>query len=189
MSAKLVIFDVFVDQGLTYVLALEFVKGHYRHHPIEYQASVTEILGKAVAMYSSRVRVIKNERLRIEGIKNGISDPVCELRKAAATSTGFQRFSLAPADNLSSSLMEYCEDKNVGSMPNDGKEGLIHLPSPPSINAYGVLGQILYDVCVPKNVEGWDTSSNSNSNNVGSFSGIRRHAPFNPMKRIRRSRL
>jgi hypothetical protein len=30
------------------------------------------------------------------------------------------------------------------------------MPSVESLSLNGVLGQVLYDVCVPKNVEGWD---------------------------------
>ncbi|KAF7830641.1 DUF829 domain protein [Senna tora] len=163
--------------------------GHYRLHPIEYKASVSEILGKAVAIYSRRVRLTGNERLGIEGIKDGISDPIQELRKAAATSTSFQGFSLARTDHLSPSSMEYWEDKDVGSMPDEGKQGLIPLPIRPSIIAHGVLGQTLFDVCVPENVEGWDMSSNSNHVRSFSVSGTKKQAPFNPMKCIRRSRL
>ena len=103
------------------------------------------------------------------------------------TSTSFQGFTLAPSDNPSPSSMEYYEGKDVSSIPDERKEGFIQLPSRSSINAHGVLGQMLFDVCVPRNVEDWDIRSNSK--NAGLLAGTRRHAPFNPIKCIRRSRL
>ncbi|PON79310.1 Alpha/Beta hydrolase fold containing protein [Trema orientale] len=113
---------------------------HYRHYRIDYEAAVTELLGKATAIYSQRIR-------RLEG-------------------------------------------RDVGSMQDERRqEGLIHLPNPPtSINAHGVLGQILFDVCIPKNVEGWDIRS-SDSLNRCSFTSTWRRNPFNPIKCIRHSRL
>ncbi|OIV96358.1 hypothetical protein TanjilG_09785 [Lupinus angustifolius] len=160
--------------------------GHYRHHPIEYKAAVTEILGKAVAIHSHKNRRIGDEKLGIEGTKDEITDPFSEPWKAAMTSTSFQGFALAPTDNLSPSSMEY-DGKDVGSITDERKEGFVHLPSRPSINAHGVLSQILFDVCVPKNVEDWDIRLNSK--NAQLLAGTRRHAPFNPIKCIRRSRL
>lgn len=83
--------------------------------------------------------------------------------------------------------MNYYEGRDVGSVPDERKEGLVHLPSRPGINAHGVLGQVLFDICVPKNVEDWDIKSNSK--NARPFAGTRRHGHFNPMKCMRRSRL
>ncbi|CAL5204660.1 unnamed protein product [Lathyrus oleraceus] len=161
--------------------------GHFRHHPDEYEAAINEILGKAVAIYSHKNRRIEDENLGIEGIRDEITDPFSELRKAATTSTSFQGFVVAPSDNLSPSSLEYYDGKDVGSIADERKGSFIHLPSRPSINANGVLGQILFDVCVPKTVEDWDVRSNSK--NVGLLSTTKRHTPFNPIKCIRRSRL
>ncbi|KAK4274704.1 hypothetical protein QN277_017891 [Acacia crassicarpa] len=160
--------------------------GHYRHHPIDYKAAVTEILGKAAAIYISRKKPTRDERMGIEGTKDEILDPISNFRKAAMTSTSFQGFAVASDDSLSGS-MNYYEGKGVGSVPDERKERLIHLPSRPGINAYGVLGQALFDICVPTDVEDWDIKSNSKISR--SFAGSRRHASFNPIKCIRRSRL
>ena len=92
----------------------------------------------------------------MEGTKDEITDPFSGLRKATMSSTSFQGFALAPSDNLSSSSTEYYVGKGVGTIADERKGGFIHLPSRPSINANGVLGQILFDVCVPKNVEECD---------------------------------
>ncbi|KAK2391682.1 alpha/beta-Hydrolases superfamily protein [Trifolium repens] len=161
--------------------------GHFRHHPDEYEAAITEILGKAVAIYRHKNRIIvEEEKLGIEGTRDEITNRFSELRKAATTSTSFQGFAVAPSENSPSS-MEYYDGKDVGSVTDERKGSFIHLPSRPSINANGVLGQILFDVCVPKTVEDWDVRSNAK--NAGLLSGTRRHAPFNPIKCIRRSRL
>ncbi|RDX67409.1 hypothetical protein CR513_53723, partial [Mucuna pruriens] len=158
--------------------------GHFRHHPNDYKAATIEILGKAVAIYRDKNRRIEDEKLGIEGTKDEITDPFCELRKAATTSTSFQGFALAPGDSSSSSSMEYYVGKDVGAIADERKGGFIRLPSRSSINAHGVLGQILFDVCVPKNVEDWDIRSNSKN---ALLAGTRKHVPFNPIKCIRRS--
>ncbi|KAJ7958141.1 Transmembrane 53 [Quillaja saponaria] len=162
--------------------------GHYQHHPIDYKDNVSDILGKAVAIYSQRIGQLEGERIGIEGAEDEILDPICELRKTAVGSTSFQGFALAPSDNFLRSSMEYCEGKDIGSMQDSHREDLIHLPNQTSINARGVLGQILFDVCVPKNVEEWDIRSSS-SFNSRPLAATRRHAPFIPIKCMRRSRL
>jgi len=98
------------------------------------------------------------------------------------TSTSFQGFALAPSD----SSTEYYVGKDIGTIADERKGGYIHLPNPPSINAHGFLSQILFDVCVPKNVEDWDIRSNSKN---ALSPGTRKHVPFNPIKCMRRSRL
>ncbi|KAJ1397408.1 hypothetical protein SESBI_31841 [Sesbania bispinosa] len=146
--------------------------GHFRHHPADYKAAITEILGKAVAIYCNKNKRIEDEKLGIEGTEDEITDPFSELRKAAMTSTSFQGFALAPSENLSPSSMEYYDGKDVGSITDERKRSFIRLPSRPSINAHGVLGQVLFDVCVPRNVEDWDIRSNSKNARVlgGGFS-------------------
>ncbi|CAA3028107.1 Hypothetical predicted protein [Olea europaea subsp. europaea] len=56
-------------------------------------------------------------------------------------------------------LEEYHEGRDFGSVQDERKEPYIRLSSLPSISAHGVLGQFLFDVCVPKNVEDWDLKS------------------------------
>lgn len=163
------------------------MSGHFRHHADEYEAATAEILGKAVAIYRHKNRRIEDEKLGIEGTRDVITDPFSELRKAAATSTSFQGFAVAPSENLSPSSVEFYDGKDVSSVADEQKGSFIHLPSRPSINANGVLGQILFDVCVPKTVEDWDVRSNSKNAQI--IFGTRKHTPFNPIKCIRRSRL
>ncbi|XP_010275590.1 PREDICTED: transmembrane protein 53-like isoform X1 [Nelumbo nucifera] len=162
--------------------------GHYRHYPTDYKAAVTELLGKAALVYSRRIQQLEGERMGVEGLHDGISKSICTPRKAAASSSqSLSRVAIGPSDHsFFPSSVEYQEGRDVGSLQDEQKEGLIHVQNPPSINAYGVLGQILFDVCVPKNIEGWDIRSGSLN---GQPPSAGRHVAFNPIKCIRRSRL
>ncbi|KAJ9166211.1 hypothetical protein P3X46_020993 [Hevea brasiliensis] len=164
--------------------------GHYRVYPIDYKAAVTELLGKAAAVYSQRTQRLGGERLVVEGTHDEVSEPIGDLRKAVASpNKSFLGVPIQPSDHFCMpSSVGYHEGRDVGSLQDEHKEGVIHLHSPPSINAHGVLGQILFDVCVPKNVEDWDVRS-STSLSSRQYTSTRRHAPFNPIKCIRRSRL
>lgn len=173
------------------VTGLVVVTGHFKHYPIDYKAAVTELLGKAAGVYSHGFGKREGERMCVEPRDEEIIEPLHSLRKAAASSNGFQDTSLVLGDqSLLPSLMDYYEGRDVGALQDERREGVIHLSSPslPCINAHGVLGQILYDVCVPKNVEGWDIGS-SDSFKKGRFTSTRRHTHFNPIKCILRSRL
>ncbi|XP_052203226.1 uncharacterized protein LOC127808693 isoform X2 [Diospyros lotus] len=169
--------------------------GHYRHYPIDYKAAVTELLGKAAVIYSHRIRQLEGEGMGFEGTQNEITEPFFKLKRAATNSNKIQRVALEVNDPfLAPSSQEYHEDRAIGSVQDENKEGLIHMPSSPGINAHGVLGQILFDVCVPKNVEDWDIRS-SPSLKGPPFGASRWHFPPNPIKCrnaikcIRRSRL
>ncbi|GMP81064.1 hypothetical protein CsSME_00035906 [Camellia sinensis var. sinensis] len=163
--------------------------GHYQHYAIDYKAAVTELLGKAAVIYSNRIRQLEGEGMGFEGTQDEISEPFYKLKKAAMTSNqSFQRVALELNDHFFvPSSVEYHEDRDIGSMQDAHKEGLIRVSSPPRINADGVLGQILFDVCIPKNVEGWDLRSSPLSSRWHShFNPIK---CMNPIKCIRRSRL
>ncbi|KAI3460244.1 hypothetical protein Pfo_016907 [Paulownia fortunei] len=164
--------------------------GHFRHYPEDYRAAVTELLGKAAVIYSQRIRQLEGEKMGMEGTHDEISDPFCNLRKAAAESNlSFQRSAVDLNDHFFvPSSVEYHEDSDVGSVQDEHKGRYIPLSSPPKISAHGVLGQFLFDACVPKNVEDWDLRS-SPSLRRAPFTSGRRHSPFNPIKCIRRSRL
>lgn len=151
---------------------------------------MTELLGKAAAIYSQRIQQLEGERMGLEGTHDENSEMICDLRKPSVSpDQSFRGVTIAPSDHFfMPSSVEYYEGRDGGSWEGEHKEGLVHLPSPPSINAHGVLGQILFDVCVPKNVEGWDIRSSS-SLNKRQCTSTRRHSPFNPIKCILRSRM
>lgn len=164
--------------------------GHFRHHPEEYSASVTELLTKASITYSQRIRQLEGEKMGMEGGHDEISYPFNGLRKAAAVSRdSLHRVNLDLNDYFHvPSSVEYHEDRAVGSIPDESKGRYIPLSSPPKISAHGVLGQFLFDACVPKNVEDWDLRF-SPSMRSAAFASGRRSSAFNPIKCILRSRL
>lgn len=164
--------------------------GHYRHYPVDYKAAVTEFLGKAATVYSQRIRRLEGEGMGIEGSQNENPERVEDLRKAMKKSNNFHGITPGASEvYLAPSSMECYDGKDVGSVQDERKEDLIHLRSPPSINAHGVLGQILFDACVPRDVEDWDIRSSSSIVPLFPSSRRQRHTPFNPIKCIRRSRL
>ncbi|CAK9317167.1 unnamed protein product [Citrullus colocynthis] len=162
--------------------------GHYLHFPNEYRAAVTELLGKAAGVYCQRTR--PDEEVTAVGKMNGDScNTTPEVRKSASPSSSFQEPALAPNDHLLfSSTMDGFDYRVIGSMRDEHMEGVMQLSNSPSTIPHGVLGQILYDVSVPKNVEDWDIGSSSSSNGV-LREHTRRHTSFNPIKLMRRSRL
>ncbi|KAL8261154.1 hypothetical protein R6Q59_025203 [Mikania micrantha] len=158
--------------------------GHYRLHPDEYKSAVTDLLTKAMYVYSQKTQV--------SGSHNQTSEPLNHLREAVSSSNQYQSFHRIPLD-LSDHFVvpgsvEYHEGQDVGSVHNATKERFIPRSTPPEVNAHGILGQILFDICVPKNVEDWDLRLSSTSSSY-TFASGRRHSHFNPMKCIRRSRL
>ncbi|KAL0438696.1 UNVERIFIED_CONTAM: hypothetical protein Slati_2352600 [Sesamum latifolium] len=165
--------------------------GHFRHYPEEYRAAVTELLQKAAVIYSQRIRQLEGEKMGMEGAHDEISDPFSNLRKAAAKSSqSLQRIDLDSSDHFyMPTSLECHEDRDVGSVQDERKEHYIPLPGPPKISAHGVLGQFLFDACIPKNVEDWDLRSSPSMRRGVPFAPGRRHSAFNPMKCIRRSRL
>ncbi|XP_057766292.1 uncharacterized protein LOC130986782 isoform X1 [Salvia miltiorrhiza] len=164
--------------------------GHFRHHPEEYSTAVTELLRKAAITYSQRIRQLEGEKMGMEGGNDEISDPFNSLRKAATVSReNLHRVNLDLNDYFHvPSSVEYHEDRDVGSVPDESKGRYIPVSSPPKMSAHGVLGQFLFDVCVPKNVEDWDLRFSPSTRSAAVASG-RRSSPFNPIKCILRSRL
>ncbi|CAL9747897.1 unnamed protein product [Musa acuminata subsp. burmannicoides] len=155
--------------------------GHYKFHASDYRAGVFELVGKAAMIYAQR-------RLQSQGLEGpSISESVCNLHKAAASSSeSLRRVATDPSDHFFlPSSMEYEDKKDT----NLQKGELFHTQNMPSINAHGVLGQILFDICVPKNIEGWDIKPSTSLNGRQTFAVARRHGLFYPMKCIRRSRL
>lgn len=161
--------------------------GHYREHPVEYEAAVKDLLGKASMVYSKRFQMLKGEQLVLEGAHNASSEPFSQLRKAGAASK--EVLGRVPV-GLTSQLVLPCSPEDfkaegVGSLSDGKKRGLLQLAShPPSFNANGIMGEIPFDVCVSKVVEDWDIRPS------GSLKPLtRRHTCLNPIKYIRRSRL
>ncbi|XP_010547842.1 PREDICTED: uncharacterized protein LOC104819463 [Tarenaya hassleriana] len=165
--------------------------GHYRHHQVDYKASVSELLSKAASIYSRKSRNLDEEtKMGIEETHyGGTSEPIQSLRKATSgLHSSFNGTPLITTDHfiVPSSVGYYVGQDGGGSSVHDvHKEGLIRFPSPRTdiLNPHGVLGRILFDVDIPKNVEEWDLKSSDSGH------PRRRPATFNPMRCMRRSRL
>uniref|UniRef100_A0A2P2IP63 Uncharacterized protein n=1 Tax=Rhizophora mucronata TaxID=61149 RepID=A0A2P2IP63_RHIMU len=159
--------------------------GHYQNYPIQYRAAVTNLLEKASSVYLQRIQQLSNS------MHDEMSELVCDLQKAAVKSNqSFRRVAVGPGDHffLPSSAV-YHNSKESEPLQDEGKERSIYLSKPPSISAHSsVLGQLLFDVCVPKNVEGWDIRFTGSVNGRALASG-RRHPPSQAIRCIRRSRL
>ncbi|KAL6521951.1 hypothetical protein OROMI_031828 [Orobanche minor] len=158
--------------------------GHFRNYPDEYRAAVTELLGKAVLNYSHKIRQHEGEKMGSEGPHDGVSSPLPPLGKIAAISNqSFSRNSVELSDRfLVPASLDYHEDRDFGSVHDEHIERYVSLSGPSEIIAHGVLGQVLFDVCVPRNVEDWDLTRSPASLRRSTFR-------FNPIKCIRRSRL
>jgi len=146
-------------------------------------------LEKATSTYSQKI-ILERERTGMESAHDEISELICDLQKAAITSNqSLRRVALEPSDHFFLPSSAGYHDSRESSTPQDEqKDKLIYLPSPPRINAHSVLGQFLFDVCVPKNIEGWDVKS-AGTLNGRPLGSARRQSPFGGFRCIRRSRL
>eukprot|EP00268_Persea_americana_P011669 TRINITY_DN14911_c0_g1_i3.p1 TRINITY_DN14911_c0_g1~~TRINITY_DN14911_c0_g1_i3.p1 ORF type:complete len:408 (+),score=56.46 TRINITY_DN14911_c0_g1_i3:291-1514(+) len=164
--------------------------GHYRQYPVNYKAAAAEFLEKATVIYFQRMQHFSRERSSAESSCDKISESDCNLYRAEVSSNQcLRRVVIDPNDRFSlPSSEEYDEIKDAGPVQDNQKEKSIHLQDQPSISAHSVLGQVLFDVCVPKNIEDWDIKPGG-SLTRHTFGSSQRRTPFNPIKCIRRSRL
>nr|CAB3492016.1 unnamed protein product [Digitaria exilis] len=154
--------------------------GHYKHHPEEYRTAVTELLMKASALYMSR-REQNGYEVDTSEHRDMPPSTSNHQRTAASSNNRLRRAPIDPTDEfLLPSSMEYHESSERPT------PGLFNMPSVESLSLHGVLGHVLYDVCVPKNVEGWDLKPSASRH---THAVANRHGSFNPMKCVRRSRL
>lgn len=163
--------------------------GHYRNCPIQYQAAVSELLETAVQVFSHKI-LKYGERSGLEGMHDQICELICDLQIAAVDSNqSLRRVALGPNDHFFlPSSAEHQTEGQYGSLQEDRKERSSRSPSPPRINGHSVLGQVLFDACVPKNIEGWDIKF-SGSLNGQPLASVRKNSPLSALKGIRRSRL
>ncbi|KAM5549231.1 hypothetical protein ABKV19_000590 [Rosa sericea] len=164
--------------------------GHYKNYPIQYRSSVTHFLGKAALIFSQRIQKLEWEMTSMEGMHDEISELICDLQKAAVNSNeSLRRVAVEPSDHFF--LPSSAENQNgtdSGSLQDEQKERSLCLSKPPSLSAHSVLGKVLFDVCVPKNVDGWDIKF-CGSLNGQPFASARRNSPPRGIKGLRRSRL
>lgn len=157
---------------------------------------MTELLKKASTLYASRRQLNGHAVGTSEHTDAPASTSKSNPHRDAASSVGRSRLIQAPADPAGQfpsipSSMEYHESSSQGppqpelfSMPGVESSGL----------RCAVLGQALYGVCVPKDVEeGWDLAPPSASSDAlwgaAAAAAPPRRGSFRPMRCVRRSRL
>ncbi|KAJ8763439.1 hypothetical protein K2173_002322 [Erythroxylum novogranatense] len=163
--------------------------GHYKHYPIQYRAAVTNLLEKAVSVYSHKVQHLRDRHF-MDCTDDQISQLVCDLQKAAVTSNqSLRRVAVGPGDHFFVPSSAEYHSRCSEPLQDEGKERSVYVQKPPSMSAHSsVLGQMLFDVCVPRNVEGWDIRFTGSLNGQPVASAHSR-LPFHGIKCIRRSRL
>ncbi|THU52625.1 hypothetical protein C4D60_Mb10t05920 [Musa balbisiana] len=160
--------------------------GHYSHHQTDYHSNVIELLGKAATIFSQR-RLFNEGSENLRSSCNNISESICSLHETALSSNeSLRRVDVSASDNICVPSSSNNLEVKVGSSLLDERKG--NSFTFPSVNLQGVLSQVLFDVCVPKNVEGWDIKPVS-LNVKQSIDLARGHGPSNHMRCIRCSRL
>ncbi|KAM0852497.1 hypothetical protein ACQ4PT_051716 [Festuca glaucescens] len=160
--------------------------GHYKLHEAEYRTAVDDILKKALVTFCHRSQL---NRTTVAGDQEyKIAHCVCNLHNVAANSNeSLRRVANSPNDHF---FLPSSKDHNESREPDSLiEEQRRQLSYPPRMEPQGVLGQIMFDVCVPKNVEGWDIKPTVSPNGRPTLSSAQQLGPFNPIKYLRRSRL
>lgn len=170
-------------------IILSYLSGHYKYHPIQYRDAMATFLETVASSVFPR-KLQRLEEERIEGQHDEISELICDLQNAAVKSTNcLRRIASGPGDNL---FLPSSTNMNGRASEDEHREAsslnLNLLQSSPAISAHSILGQMLFDVCVPKNVEGWDIKF-SGSLNGQPYASSRKLSPPRSIKCIRRSRL
>ncbi|KAK6159362.1 hypothetical protein DH2020_006676 [Rehmannia glutinosa] len=160
--------------------------GHHKHRSKQCTAAVTELLEQAISVFTEKMQKL-GEKSCMDDMHDEIS-LICDLQNAAVDSNqSFRRVAVGPNDHFFlPSSSEHANSREIGSIQQERKERLSHRSSPPCMSANSVLGQTLFDVCVPKNVEGWDIKF-SGSLNGEPFASVRKRSLFGGIKH--RSRL
>ncbi|KAG0469680.1 hypothetical protein HPP92_016380 [Vanilla planifolia] len=138
---------------------------HYRHHRAEYAAAVSEFLEKASCNFSSRWPAHGSSHHRTPCSNGSI---------------------MSPADGFFLPTSTECKETKCVSLANDYMGDLFGLSSIKPIRSPSWAH---FDLCSPKNVDGWDMKPTSSLNKTSVFSSTGRHGPFSSVKCIKRSRL
>ncbi|KAG6382868.1 hypothetical protein SASPL_157411 [Salvia splendens] len=145
--------------------------GHHQHQSTQCIA-ITKLLEQAVSIFSEKIQKL-GEKSNMEDMHDVISPIRYNLQNSAVLSNTNDHFLLP------------CSSEYEKSRQLNERSSYSHLSSP-RMCTNTVLGQVLFDACVPKNVEGWDIKF-SGSLNGEPFASVRRRSPFCAMKQ--RSRL
>ncbi|CAN7048424.1 hypothetical protein IGI04_025578 [Brassica rapa subsp. trilocularis] len=165
--------------------------GHYRHNPIQYRAVISNFLENAISVHSQKIRQL-GERFHTH---DEISELICDLQKVAVNSNqSLRRVATGPSDHFflpSSAPYQTNNNNDASSSLEEQRDRSSFRPlQPTSINAHSVLGQFLFDSCVPKNIEGWDIRFGGSLNGQPyATSTSRKSSNLGFKKRVLRSRL
>lgn len=125
--------------------------GHYKHNPIQYRAVISNFLENAISVHLQKIRQL-GERAHTH---DEISELICDLQKVAVNSNqSLRRVATGPSDHFflpSSAPYQSNSNSDASSSQEEQRErSSFRPPQPTSINAHSVLGQFLFDSCVPK---------------------------------------
>ncbi|KAH7654617.1 alpha/beta-Hydrolases protein [Dioscorea alata] len=161
--------------------------GHYKHHTDEYKSAVFKLLNDATMIFSQRRHQLNGETLGTRIFRNNMSDLGTV---AMGSNETLRQVAVSPSDHLSlSGLMGFDDTEMLDQTHHRQKSDSPCRQNSPGSSPNGVLGQILFEACIPKNIEGWDIKPGMSLNKRQTFPSSRRYNPFNPIKCIRRSRL
>ncbi|KAL8540344.1 hypothetical protein ACS0TY_001812 [Phlomoides rotata] len=160
--------------------------GDYKHQSTKTRAAISELLEQAVSVFSEKIQKL-GENSHTGDMHDDISDLIHNLQNAAVVSNqSFRRVAVSPNDHFFlPNSSEYQNRREFETLQKEQKERSPHRSSP-RMCTNTVLGQIMFDACVPKNVEGWDIKF-SGTLNGEPFASVRRRSPFSGIKH--RSRL
>lgn len=163
--------------------------GHYEHHPEQYKIAVSCLMEKASIVYSHKTRDFDMEKSRMETMHDDIAELFCSLQKAAGDSSQSLRGIAIEPSGQYTTPSSATQQADSSPLQDQARERSGHFINPPSINAHSILGQALFDACVPKNVEGWDIKFSGTLNGQPLASASRRSSPPQRVKSILRSKL
>lgn len=146
--------------------------GHYKHHPADYRAAVSQLLSQAAICYSQRMQ-------QLSGSSSGIGDSDDRPHKALASNAGRLKGSISCHSPCSVEL----ETEDVGAGEDEKKGDFLHMESPEAI------AQILSDICNPKTIERWDIMHSEPLRRRQALSSAKSHGPLNNFRGMQRSKL
>lgn len=131
---------------------------------MDYKAAVSDFLSKAASVYLQKTRSLDRETMKEETqCDDDMTEPTTQSFGASTSglNRSFNGTPLVTTDHffVPRSTVGYYVG-NGGSVQDEHKQDLIRLSSAQNdedaVKPNGVLGQILFDVYIPKNVEDWD---------------------------------
>ncbi|KAL9250487.1 hypothetical protein AKJ16_DCAP07548 [Drosera capensis] len=161
--------------------------GHYRQHPDEYKGAVAKLLKSAFSVYSQKIQQHERANAVPDRAYDTFLSP--QMEAAACSNDGLRKLSVESDGLFLSSGSLGCHDSSASnSLDSSPKEGLLHLLDAPKVTAHGDLNKILFDIYVPKDIEGSAIISPRRLE-ATSLPPAKRRVILNPIRSIPRARL